>query len=59
MQWIKSYHLSPYVQKVSKNPQKKWNHSSLTKLAKTRFGLQCPLGVKIEDSFSTSNHKIL
>jgi hypothetical protein len=35
---LESYHLFPYVQKVSKNPQKEWNHNSLTKPAKTHFG---------------------
>jgi hypothetical protein len=40
-----SYHLPPQVQKVLKNPQKNYNHSSMPKPAKSRFGLNCPLGV--------------
>jgi hypothetical protein len=35
---LERYHLSPQTQKVSKNPKKKGDHSSLPKPAKTRFG---------------------
>jgi hypothetical protein len=42
---LESYHLSSEVEKVSKNPQKNYNHNSLPKPAKSRFGLHCPLGV--------------
>jgi hypothetical protein len=45
---LESY--NPYLlpQKLSKNPQKNYNHSSLPKPAKSRFGLHCPLGVKVQ-----------
>jgi len=42
---LESYHLSPEVGKVSKNPKIGCDYNSLRRIAKTRFGSHCRLGV--------------